>query len=422
MPLRAPSRRTLVVAGGALATAAAAAALRPSDRGAGGHSPYFAGLSAALKRAGIAQPTLVVDRARLAANIAAVRAALAPTPLGLRVVSKSLQAYGLLDAVMTGCATERLMVFNGVMLDAVAQFRPRADVLLGRPLPVAQVASFVARHVADAAPAAHPQWLVDSPLRLAQYAAVARANAAPMRVNLEIDVGLRRGGLADAQAVAALLDLVRGEPRLSVSGLMGYDAQVPVVPFPDAELARVKQRYAAARAVLQAKLGGDPARWTLNTAGSPTYRLHLDDRVANEVAIGSAFVKPLDFDLPTLSAHVPAAFIAEPVLKALDPARIPTLEPLAGLIAAVDPNSQRGFFAYGGYGEAEPVSPPGLEFSRLYGERAMLTGSARVRLAQDDFIFFRPRESEGVFLQFGDIAVYDGGEITERWPTFPVAA
>jgi D-serine deaminase-like pyridoxal phosphate-dependent protein len=52
----------------------------------------------------------------------------------------------------------------------------------------------------------------------------------------------------------------------------------------------------------------------------------------------------------------------------------------------------------------------------------MLTGSARVDLKQDDFIFFRPRESEGVFLQFGDLAVYDGGEIVARWPTFPVAA
>ena len=33
----------------------------------------------------------------------------------------------------------------------------------------------------------------------------------------------------------------------------------------------------------------------------------------------------------------------------------------------------------------------------------------------------RPTESEGVFLQFGDIAVYDGGEISGWWPTFPDA-
>jgi D-serine deaminase-like pyridoxal phosphate-dependent protein len=105
----------------------------------------------------------------------------------------------------------------------------------------------------------------------------------------------------------------------------------------------------------------------------------------------------------------------------MDQALIPTAEPLAGVLDVLDPNSRRGFFAYG-YGDAEPVSPPGLRFSPLYGEHAMLTGSAKVDLKQDDFIFFRPKESEGAFLQYGDIAVYDGGEIVRRWPTFPVAA
>jgi len=410
-----------LLAGGAIAVGAGIA-LRPGDNGAGGHSPYFAGISAALKRAGIAQPTLVIDRQRLDANIKTVREALAPTRLALRIVTKSLQAPALLQAVMTGTGTNRLMVFNGVMLDEMVRSQPASDVLLGRPLPAMQVDAFLQRHADSPVPAAHPQWLVDSPKRLHQYVAVAQARGAQLRINLEIDVGLHRGGLPDADAVGEILDIARTEKRVEVTGLMGYDAQVVGVPFPQSELAHVKQRYADARAVLGSKLGRDPDRLTLNTAGSPTYMLHLDDKAANEVALGSGFVKPLDFDLDTLSRHVPAAFIAEPVLKALDPARIPTIESLSGLIAAIDPNSRKAFFAYGGYGDAEPVSPPGLEFSSLYGGRAMLTGSSRVDLKQDDFIFFRPRESEGTFLQFGDLAIYDGGEIVARWPTFPVAA
>ena len=127
--------------------------LREADRGAGGHDAYFAGLQAALKRAGVAQPTLVVDRQRLEANIAAVKAQLAPTGLALRVVSKSLPAPDLLEAVMVGTGTERLMVFNGVMLDEIAAFRPDADVLTGRPLPASQVADFVHRHANNPAPA-----------------------------------------------------------------------------------------------------------------------------------------------------------------------------------------------------------------------------------------------------------------------------
>jgi D-serine deaminase-like pyridoxal phosphate-dependent protein len=395
--------------------------LRAKDRGAGGHDPYFAALQAALKRAGVAQPTLVIDRPRLEANIAAVRASLAPTRLGLRVVSKSLPAPALLDLVLAGTKSNRLMVFNGVMLDEVVACQPQADVLLGRPLPAAQVADFVRRHANSPAPAARPQWLADSAQRIAQYAEIARANDAPLRINLEIDVGMHRGGLPGLEALSQALDLIAAEPLLRLTGLMGYDAHAAGAASPSAEVGRVMERYATAVGLLREKLGA-VAGMTLNTAGSPTYALHLADPYANEVSVGSAFVKPTHFDLPTLAHVEPAAFVVEPVLKVMDPALFPRREGLTEALNALDPNSRRGFFLYGGYGDARPVSPPGLRFSTIYGGRAMLAGSARVELAQDDFVFMRPTESEGVFLQFGDIAVYDGQEISAWWPTFRVHA
>jgi D-serine deaminase-like pyridoxal phosphate-dependent protein len=394
-------------------------ALREKDRGAGGHDPYFAGLQAALKRAGVAQPVLVIDIQRLAANIAAVRRALAPTRLALRVVTKSLPAPKLLDAVMAGTGSERLMVFNGVMLDEMVAQHPEADVLLGRPLPAAQVADFVRRHANNGAAAARPQWLADSVPRLAQYAEIARAAGGPAaRINLEVDVGLHRGGLPDLAALAAALDFVAAEPALQLTGIMGYDAHVMGAAQPAAELGKVLARYGAAVRLIAERLGG-LAGLTLNTAGSPTYTLHQADPYATEVAVGSAFVKPTHYDTPTLAEHVPAAFIAQPVLKVMDPAVFPRREELTAAYNALDPNTRRGFFLYGGYGDARPVSPPGLRFSRLWGGRGMLEGSDRVELAEDDFVFMRPTESEGVFLQFGDIAVYDGEEISSWWPTFP---
>jgi len=337
-------------------------------------------------------------------------------------VTKSLQAPALLGAVLDGAGTSRMMVFNGVMLDEIAAFRPGGDVLLGRPLPAVQVAAFLRAHAGDPAPAARPQWLIDSGQRLAQYAEIARAQATPMRINLEIDVGLHRGGFADEAVLAAVIELALAEPLIQVAGLMGYDTHAAGAPDPAAETARASARLQRARDLLVARLGGDPGSLTLNTAGSLTYPLHLSDGVANEVAVGSAFVKPTRFDAPALKNHLPAAFIAQPVLKAVEPALIPRLEGLADALETIDPNTRRGFFVYGGYGDARPVSPPGLAFSPLYGVRAMLTGPAGVTLEQDDFVFLRPTESEGVLLQFGDLAVYDGGEITERWRTFKVAA
>jgi D-serine deaminase-like pyridoxal phosphate-dependent protein len=395
--------------------------LRAPDRGAGGHDAYFSGIEAALKRAGVVQPTLVVDRRRLAANIETVRGQLAPSGLALRVASKSLPAPALLDAVLAGTGADRLMVFNGVMLDEMAARHPDMDVLTGRPLPAAQVADFVRRHANSDAPAARPQWLADSPRRLAQYAQIARTTETPFKVSLEIDVGLHRGGLADLAALAEAIELVKAEPLLKITGLMGYDPQVMGAASPEAEEALVQQRYAAAVRLLAEKLG-DVAGLTLNSAGSPTYALHLKGTAANEVSIGSAFVKPAHFDLPTLTTLLPAAFIAQPVLKVMDPAVFPRRETLGAAYRQLDPNSARGFFLYGGYGDAKPVSPPGVRFSPIWGGRGMLEGSAKVILAEDDFVFLRPTESEGVFLQFGDIAVYDGEAISDSWPTFPVHA
>jgi D-serine deaminase-like pyridoxal phosphate-dependent protein len=402
------------------------ALLKPRDHGAGGHDPYFTKLSAALRQAGIAEPTLVIDRARLAANITAVKTAITPDRHATRIVAKSLPSPKLLETIMDGIGTRRAMVFNGATLEQVGTARPDADLLLGKPLPAVEVAAFLRRHHADTHPAAQPQFLVDSSTRLAQLIEISSALDTRIRVNFEIDVGLHRGGFANDADLAAALDLARGTAgKITPSGLMGYDPQVAKVPFPGSALAAVKQRYAGARAVLHEKVQADPRSLTYNTAGSPTYRLHLDDDNANELALGSAFVKPGDFEIPTLSTHVAAAFIATPVIKAVGQTRIPGLEFAAPILNLWNPNSARAFFIYGGHWLAKPVSPPGLAYNSIFGRSSnqeMLTGSARVQLQPDDFVFLQPDQSEAVFLQFGDLAVYDNGQITERWPTFPVSA
>ena len=76
---------------------------------------------------------------------------------------------------------------------------------------------------------------------------------------------------------------------------------------------------------------------------------------------------------------------------------------------------------------ADPVSPPGLALSGIYGQSSnqeLYLGSGSVSLLPDDFVFFRPRQSEAVFLQFCDIAVYNAekGVIEANWPVFPVSA
>lgn len=415
------SRRAAMIGGGGLLVAGAGVlAARKGDHG-GSHDAYFLKLSAALRKAGIAHPVLLIDRARLDANIAAARATLAPRGLPLRVVVKSLPSQGLIDHIAQGMGTQRFMVFNGAMLTIMAA-RKDADILLGKPLPELQFAEFVDTVGAEAA--GRIQWLIDTPERLKQYAAIAAAKSVPLRANLELDVGLHRGGFADGKAIAEAVDLAKTLPGVTVSGLMGYDAHVPKMSDPEAAYAKSQAIYTEAIAALRQKLGTEPASLTLNGAGSPTYSRHAQGTVANEVSVGSAFVKPADFDFDGLSRHQPASFIATPVIKTRR-MELPGNEWLTGPLSFLDPNAARAFFIYGGHWLASPVSPPGLQFSSLYGRSSnqeMLTGSARVALKPDDYVFFRPNQSEAVFLQFGDIALFDGEGIAGTWPTFPVSA
>lgn len=410
---------TMILAGGALLWA------RKGDHG-GPHNAYFSRLSRALAAAGIAHPVLVIDRERLRANIAAVRATLAGTRLAVRVVAKSLPAIDLLNTVASGLQTHRFMVFNGPMLLETLNRRADADLLLGKPLAAKEVAQTLDAVLPLLAGRPGPKWLADTGERLDQYEALGKARGVRLPVVLEVDVGLHRGGFADPASIDAALSKMSGSKGLEFAGLMGYDPHVPKMPSPQHAYRSVLAAYGAAIDVVRERLGSDTlARATLNTAGSPTYRLHVDDTLANEVAIGSAFVKPKDFDLDTLSHHVPAAFIATPVLKALDPFAIPGLEAAGPLLRFLDANTVRAFFIHGGHWLAEPESPPGLEYSRLYGRSSnqeLLTGSRSIDLKPDDYVFLRPTQSEAVLLQFGDLVVYEEGAVTERWPVFGVSA
>lgn len=421
-------RRGALAAIGAGLLGAGALALRPRDQGAP-HGPYFAHIATALRAAGIATPTLVLDRERLLANAAQVVRNIGAR-MQLRLVAKSLPCLPLLDDLIAAMRTQRLMVFNLAYLQQLAAQRPGLDLLLGKPLPVAAAAQFYDSLQAGAFdPARQLQWLVDSPQRMAQYRDLARQRRLQLRVNLEIDVGLHRGGVASAQALQQMLDIVRAEPRLQWSGMMGYDAHIAKVPdLPGVRAsaladARAIYRDYAAQASRVLHGGAAPAGLTLNAGGSPTYRLHDGTGAANELALGSALVKPRDFDTELLHDLAPAAFIAAPVLKAQTQFEMPNgAEWLGSLARGWDVNQARAWFIYGGNWLADPVSPAGIAPSGLYGtssNQQMLLGSGAQELQVDDFVFFRPRQSESVLQQFGDIAVMESGSITQRWPVLP---
>lgn len=428
--LRLLSRRQIMIGGGTLAAVGLIASKRPAKQ-AGAHDDYFLTLQNAVKQAKLARPTLVIDKARFNQNINTLKDHLRPG-MNYRIVAKSLPSLPLLEYVMKETGTNRLMVFHQPFLNLVADKLPDADILLGKPMPVAAAARFY-EHLTGTRfdPARQIQWLIDTKERLAEYAALARDKNINLRINIELDVGLHRGGLQNPAELKALLDLIDAEPRLTFAGFMGYDPHLASVPdilgWKASAFDSSTELYKAFIEAAKAHYGD---RWqedqmTFNTAGSPTYQMHEASAHATEIAVGSALVKPTHFDVATLADHVPASFITTPVLKVREKTEVPVLEAIGPLTRFWDRNSAKTFFIYGGNWLADPVSPPGLQTNGLFGRSSnqeMLNGSDEVALTTDDYVVLRPAQSEFVFLQFGDIALFENGRITESWPVFTQGA
>lgn len=421
-------RRALVAGGLGIAALGTLAALRPNDLGQP-HDAYFAQLQQGLRAAGIAQPVVVVDRERMQRNLARIAQR---ARLPLRVVVKSLPSPALVDAALKAWNTERAMLFNAPQLLQVATERPRVQVLLGKPLPAAAAQRVIASLPRQGEALDRIQWLVDTPQRLRQYGELARAAQRPLKLNIEIDVGLHRGGVESTEALVAMLAALRGEPLLRWSGFMGYDAHVAAIPgLPGArrraeETARL--RYAEMWQAASQDAAGPPPRdaLTLNTGGSLTFHLHGPEGLPNEVAVGSAAVKPSDFDVPSLDALEPAVFIATPVLKDLSGFRLPEgVSWIASLARAWDANQRHAFAIHAGAWAADVASPAGIAPSGLFGSSAnqqVMVASGATGLRPDDFVFLRPRHSEAVLLQFGDLALVEQGRVVGTAPVFPASA
>ena len=416
------SRRNLLL--GSVASVGAAWLLRPTDIGEK-HSTYFQQLSQLLSAENFATPSLLIDKQALDNNIATLKCHL-QSQHNYRIVAKSLPSIALLDYIMKAANTRRLMVFNQPFLNQIAQAFPDSDLLMGKPMPVQAARNFYraqskSNNLFD--PSKQLQWLIDTPARLEQYKLLARDNQQRMRVSIELDIGLHRGGVEDNETLATLVNQIEAEPLLELGGLMGYEPHIVKLPGSASHWqAKAMQRYQAAVDLLIEKLGSERVRaMTLNCGGSPTYQLYREgDFPFNELSAGSCLVKPQDFDLATLADHKPASYIATPVLKHQNKTQIPGID-LGKLQALWDPNKAQSFFTYGGYWKATPTSPKGLSNNSLYGRstnQEMLNGSRSMSLNVDDWIFLRPNQSEFVFLQFGDITVFQDGKIVDFWPVF----
>jgi D-serine deaminase-like pyridoxal phosphate-dependent protein len=398
---------------------------------------YFHNISQALKNSGTFKPTLVLDKTRLDQNLDHLLAVI-QRGFDYRIVAKSLPSIPLLEYIMQRSGSNRLMSFHLPFLFHVVKHLPQSDVLLGKPMPVAAARQFYQWHQSLDNSTFSPQkqlhWLVDSLERLQQYQVLAKELNCNLNINLEIDVGLHRGGFSNNDELRKSLLLLKDNPQLKLSGLMGYEAHVTKIPK---IIAGRKKTFTAAIArykhcvdTVVDILGAEALKpLILNAGGSSTYPLyyksdhqtHSQSDFITEIATASALVKPTDFDVDTLEHHSPAAFIAAPVLKIVYNPVIPMAAGLSKLMHKVGLLPKKACFIYGGNWLASPYFPSKTKRANIFGQSSnqeMYEIAEDSELAIDDFIYFRPSQSEAVFLQFGEIAVYENGKIIDWWPVF----
>ncbi|WP_181893418.1 alanine racemase [Falsiruegeria mediterranea] len=369
----------------------------------------FADISASLRQSGLDRPAAIVDLDALDHNIRVLRNT-ADSDLTWRLVAKSLPSVPLLDYIQDALDIRNLMVFSESMLSELL-VESSSDQLLGRPM-LTKSARRVLGHRPNASK--QVQWLIDSKERLIEYDELARELGISLRVNLEIDVGLHRGGFAITD-IPMLDAFFRDSDRLKLTGLMGYEPHLAKLPSFLARASKSKfVRTYHAMTQWAATVGED---LVLNTGGSLTFPSYTSGGDVNEVSFGSVMVLPSDFEQSSKYGFVPAAYIATPILKLLPGNSWPGLEFLSRF--------QRGrtdIVIQGGYFMGNPVYPKNFGYSNVFGRstnQEIWSGKAEHPIVPGDVALLRPRQSEFVMNGFGPILAYRQGQPLCEWSTLP---
>jgi hypothetical protein len=396
----------------------------------------FAAWNAELRLKEPGRDTVLVDLDAVDHNIGLVRATLGPQ-FALRLVTKSLPSTGLIRYIMTVAGTNKVMTFSeGVLGELLDDFGWWMDALQGRPMPVEGAERLLKQYSA----AANVRWLVDTVDRANEYAALAKRMHTHLKVAVEIDVGLRRGGAIDTTDLRNILAVIDANKRfLTFAGFMGYDGHVPFgAAFgldPNAEFVAVHSRY---KDFVNAGAAAYPEMFSrkdlvFNSGGTGTYDRYTKDLVdtpVNDLAMGSGFVMPGDFANLSALGHFPAEHLATPVLKRIVPAEVPFIQGYLPQLAQTNPSLEVAFFMLSGPGPSQVVYPPELVWNPILssgpgtcpqagdplGNQALMNGSHDLQLGVGDFIFGWICEGSAV-MEWGSITALRHNVIVETWDT-----
>lgn len=374
-------------------------------------------------------PFAFVDLDAMWANAESMLARTGGKPV--RVASKSIRCRALLEAIL-----DRDPGFAGLMTFTLPETLWLAeqgfeDLLLAYPTVDAEALGELALRSA-ANPAGAPIVMVDCVEHLEAIESVLGADAAPVRVCIDVDaswwalggrikVGPKRSPVHTAAQAVALAREIERRPQIELDALMAYEGQIAGVGDrpPGRRLRgaaiRFMQRRSAAelaerRAAIVAALGEFVELEIVNGGGTGSLELTAAEEVVTEVTAGSGFFAPALFDHYSRFSLTPAAGFALPIVR----------KPTPNVATALG----GGYLASGSADPARlpaPWLPPGLELDPEEGAgevQTPLLGEAAAGLRVGDRAYLRHAKAGELCERFEVLHLLAGEEIVDVVPTY----
>ncbi len=349
----------------------------------------------------------------------------------VRIASKSIRCRALQEAIL-----RREEGFAGVMTYTLPETLWLAeqgfeDLLLAYPTAdVGALGELALRSAAN--PEAAPVVMVDCVRHLEMIESVLGADAAAVRVCIDVDagwwtlggrikVGVKRSPVRTVEQAVELAREIERRPKIDLVGLMAYEGHIAGVGDrpPGRRLRgaaiRFMQRRSAAelaerRGAIAAAIGEFTDLELVNGGGTGSLELTSAEDAVTEVTAGSGFYAPTLFDHYSRFALTPAAGFALPIVRKPSP-KVATA--LGG-----------GYLASGPGDEARLPSPwlpagLGLDGEEGAGEvQTPLLGEAAAQLQIGDRAYFRHTKAGELCEHFDVLHLVEGEGIVDAVPTY----
>ncbi|HVV89769.1 MAG TPA: amino acid deaminase/aldolase [Solirubrobacterales bacterium] len=349
----------------------------------------------------------------------------------IRVATKSLRCRALIEEILGRDAR-----FSGLMTYTLPETLWLAehgleDLLLAYPTAdTAALRELALRSAAD--PGRAPVVMVDCVEHLEAIEAVLGADAAPIRVCIDVDaswwalggrvkVGPKRSPVHTVEQAVALAREIERRPQIELDALMAYEGQIAGVGDepPGRRLRGAAIRFmqrrsakelAGRRAAIVAAIGEFCELEIVNGGGTGSLETTGAEEAVTEVTAGSGFYAPTLFDHYSRFALTPAAGFALPIVR----------KPSAEMATALG----GGYLASGAGDEARlpsPWLPPGLELDPEEGAgevQTPLLGSPAADLHVGDRVYMRHAKAGELCERFDALHLVEGDRIVDVVPTY----